>query len=78
MNSARFSKWMKTARMSPIEVRKALKELLDAALTRADAGSIAPRPHPSETMFMPMLIQLKMEVGELGVLMEKSLKNEEC
>jgi len=55
---------MKTARMSPIEVRKALKELLDAALTRADAGSIAPRPHPSETMFMLMLVHLQNKVNE--------------
>ena len=65
MNSARFSKWMKTARMSPIEVRKALKELLDAALTRADAGSIVPRPLPSDTMLMLMLVHLKTKIDAL-------------
>jgi hypothetical protein len=43
---------MKMKVMLPEEERKALKELLDAALTRSDAGSIVSRPLPSETMFM--------------------------
>jgi hypothetical protein len=43
----------------PEEERKALKGLLDVALTRSDADSIVPRPLSSETMFMLMLIRLK-------------------
>jgi hypothetical protein len=54
---------MKT--MLPPEERKALKELLDAALTRSDAASIVPRPIPSENMFMLMLVHLKARVDEL-------------
>ena len=45
--------------------RKALRELLDAALTKSDAGSIVPRPLPSETMFMLMLIHLDAKINEL-------------
>jgi hypothetical protein len=41
-------------KMLPLEERKALKELLDAAPARSDAGFIVPRPLPSETMFMLM------------------------
>ena len=48
-----------------IRERKALKELLDPALSRSDAGSIVPRPLPSETMFMLMLVHLKVKVNEL-------------
>ena len=51
--------------MLPQEERKALKELLDVAMTRSDAGSIVPRPLPSETMFMLMLVHLKARVDAL-------------
>lgn len=61
-----YSEWIKMAKMLPVEERKALKELLDAALTRSDAGSIVPRVIPSETMFMLMLIHLQTRVDELG------------
>jgi hypothetical protein len=60
-----YQEWIKMAKMLPQEERKALKELLDAALTRSDAGSIVPRPIPSETMFMLMLVHLKAKVSEL-------------
>jgi hypothetical protein len=60
-----YSEWIKMAKMLPLEERKALKELLDAALTRSDAGSIVPRVIPSETMFMLMLIHLKAKINEL-------------
>jgi hypothetical protein len=60
-----YSEWIKMAKMLPVEERKALKELLDAALTRSDAGSIVPRVIPSETMFMLMLVHLKARVDEL-------------
>jgi len=61
--NAEYHEWMKMKIMLPEEERKALKELLDATLTRSDAGSIVPRPLPSETMFM--LIQLKVKNNEL-------------
>jgi hypothetical protein len=57
---------MKMKIMLPAEERKALKELLDAAVTRSDAGSIVPRPLPSETMFMLMLVHLKARIDEMG------------
>jgi hypothetical protein len=60
-----YQEWIKMAKMLPVEERKALKELLDAALTRSDAGSIVPRVIPSETMFMLMLVHLKAKVNEL-------------
>jgi len=60
-----YQDWIKMRAMLPPEERKALKELLDAALTRSDAGSIVPRPIPSETMFMLMLVHLKARVDEL-------------
>jgi hypothetical protein len=60
-----YQEWIKMARMLPQEEKKALKELLDAALIRSDAGSIVPRPLPSETMFMLMLVHLKARVDEL-------------
>jgi len=60
-----YSEWIKMRTMLPSEERKALKELLDAALTRSDAGSIVPRVIPSETLFMLMLIHLKARVDEL-------------
>lgn len=47
------------------EERKALREPLDAALTRSDAGSIVPRVILSETMFMLMPIHLKSKINEL-------------
>jgi hypothetical protein len=50
--------------MLPQEEREALKELLDVAQTRSDAGSIVPRPLPSETMFMLMLVHLKAEINK--------------
>jgi hypothetical protein len=59
------------ARMLPQEEKKALKELLDAALTRSDAGSIVPRPLPSETMFMLMLVHLKARVDALEDAMQE-------
>jgi hypothetical protein len=61
--------------MLPPEERKALKELLDAALTRSDAGSIVPRPIPSETMFMLMLVHLKARVDALEKAEGMSLDN---
>jgi hypothetical protein len=60
-----YGEWIKMAKMLPPEERTALKELLDAALTRSDAGSIVPRVIPSETMFMLMLIHLKAKINEL-------------
>jgi len=60
--------------MPPPEERKTLKELLDAALTRSDAGSIVPRVIPSETMFMLMLVHLKAKINEL----DESSQSENC
>jgi hypothetical protein len=60
-----YSEWIKMRTLLPQEEKKALKELLDAALTRSDAGSIVPRVTPSETMFMLMLIHLKAKINEL-------------
>lgn len=40
----------------PGDKRKALKELLDAAVTRSDMGSITPRALSSRTRSMQMLI----------------------
>jgi hypothetical protein len=53
---------MKT--LLPEAERKALRELLDAALQRSDAGSIVPRSLPSETMFMLMFVHLRAGVDE--------------
>ena len=66
-----YSEWTKMGKTLPIEERKALKELLDVALTRSDAGSIVPRVIPSETMFMLMLIHLKAKINELGERVRK-------
>ena len=60
-----YSEWIKMAKMLPAEEKKALRELLDAALTRSDAGSIVPRVIPSETMFMLMLVHLQAKINEL-------------
>jgi len=60
-----YGEWIKMKVMLPPEERKALKELLDEALQRFDAGSIVPRPIPSETMFMLMLVHLEARVNEL-------------
>ncbi len=68
-----YQDWIKMRTMLPPEERKALKELLDAALTRSDAGSIVPRPIPSETMFMLMLVHLKARVDELESRMAESV-----
>jgi predicted phage tail protein len=62
--NAKRHEWMKMKIMLPQEERKALKELLDAAVTRSDVGSIVPRLLPSETMFMLMLIRLETRVKE--------------
>ena len=56
------------------EERKALKELLDAAATKSDAGSIVPRPLMSETMFMLMLVHLKAKINELEKRMLSTLE----
>jgi len=66
-----YQDWIKMKIMLPPEERKALKELLDAALQRSDAGSIVPRPIPSETMFMLMLIHLEAKVNELEEKLEE-------
>jgi hypothetical protein len=58
-----YGGWIKMKVMLPQEERKALKELLDAALTRSDAGSIVPRVIPSETMFMLMLVHLQAKIN---------------
>jgi len=60
-----YREWIKMAALLPQEERKALKELLDAALARSDAGSIVPRVIPSETLFILMLVYLKARVDEL-------------
>ena len=60
-----YKEWIKMKVMLPQEERKALKELLDVALTRSDTGSIVPRVIPSETMFMLMLVHLKARVNKL-------------
>jgi len=62
---AEVQEWIKMRIMLPQEERRALKELLDVAQTRSDAGSIVPRPLPSETMFMLMLVHLKARINEL-------------
>jgi hypothetical protein len=63
--NSEVQEWMKMKIMLPQEERKALKELLDVAQTRSDAGSIVPRPLPSETMFMLMLVHLKTRMDDL-------------
>ena len=60
-----YREWIKMQPFLPQDQRRALRELLDAALQRSDAGSIVPRPIPSETMFMLMLIHLEARVNEL-------------
>jgi len=62
---------MKMKIMLPGEERKALRELLDAALTRSDAGSIVPRVIPSETMFMLMPVHLQARLDGLETKMEQ-------
>ena len=42
--------------------REALKELLDAALARWDAGFIVPRVIPSWIVFTPMIVH----IGAIG------------
>lgn len=66
-----YQDWMKMGKMLPPEERKALKELLDAALTRSDAGSIVPRPIPSETLFMLMLVHLKAKLSVIEETMKQ-------
>jgi hypothetical protein len=61
--SAECQEWMRMKTLLPKGQRKALRELLDAALQRPDAGSIVPRPLPSKTMFMLMLLYLKTELN---------------
>jgi len=63
--NAEVQDWLEMKIMLPQEERKALKELSDVAQTRSDAGSIVPRPLPSETMFMLMLVHLKARVDTL-------------
>jgi hypothetical protein len=63
--NAECQEWMKMKTFLPEQQRKALRELLDAALQRSDAGSIVPRPLPSETMFMLMLVHLSAKINEL-------------
>jgi hypothetical protein len=63
--NAEYQEWMKMKVMLSQEERKALKELLDAAVTRSDAGSIVPRPLPTEMMFMLMLVNMKAKINEL-------------
>jgi len=60
-----YREWIKMQPFLPQDQRRALRELLDAALQRSDAGSIVPRPIPSETMFMLMLIHLEVKINEL-------------
>ena len=62
--NAECEEWIKMKVVLPEVERKALRELLDAALTRSDAGSIVPRPLPSETMFMLMLVHLEAKLNE--------------
>ena len=62
--NAEYQEWIKMKIVLPEEERKALKELLDAAVTRSDAGSIVPRPLPSETMFMLMLVHLQAKINK--------------
>lgn len=61
----------------PEDQRRALKGLLDAALQRSDAGSIVPRPLPSETMVMLMLVHLKAETNELEEGRESSWREKQ-
>jgi hypothetical protein len=53
----------------PEPEREALKELLEAAITRSDAGSIVPRPLPSETRFMLMLIHIDSQLNRVKDLL---------
>ena len=63
--STEYQEWMKMKPFLPEKQRRALKDLLDAAQQRSDAGSIVPRPLPSETMFMLMMIHLDAKINEL-------------
>lgn len=72
--NAECEEWIKMKTMLPEEERRALKELLDVAQTRSDAGSIVPRPLPSETMFMLMLVHLKARVDTLETQVIESKK----
>ena len=54
--------WIRMKTVLPEPEKKALRELLEAALARSDPGSIVPRPIPSETMFMLMLNHLKAKI----------------
>jgi len=69
--NSEVQEWIKMKAMLPQEERKALKELLDVAMTRSDAGSIVPRPIPSETMFMLMLVHLQTRIDELEQTVKK-------
>jgi len=63
--NSEYQEWMKMKVVLPGPKRKALKELLDAAVTRSDAGSIVPRPLPSETMFKLMLVHLEAKLDNI-------------
>jgi len=68
--NAECQEWMRMRPFLPEDQRRALKELLDAALTRSDAGSIVPRPLPSETMFMLMLVHLKAKINDMETVLD--------
>jgi hypothetical protein len=65
---SRSATWVKKVlhlplRLKSIKARTMKKQ--DAAVIRSDAGSIVPRPLPSETMFMLMLVHLKARIDEI-------------
>ena len=63
--TAEYREWMRMGTVLPERQRKALKELLNAALIMSDAGSIVANPVPSETMIMLMMIHIASELNEM-------------
>lgn len=68
-----FDSWFKMSKVLSDGERRALKELLNAAVSMSDAGSLVPNPVPSETTFMLMLLHLKTRLNDLEAKLEKDI-----
>jgi len=68
-----FDSWIKMGKVLPNGKKRALKELLNTAISMSDAGSLVSNPVPSETMFMLMLIHLKAKLNDLEERIERDI-----
>jgi len=66
-----WQEWIRTSVILSEKERKALKDLLNAALVMSDVGSLVPNPVPIVTMFMLMLIHLDARLNEIERRLEK-------